>query len=390
MHAARRGGTLDLGVEADLASVDAAEWNALTGSADPFLEHEFLGALTASGAVGEGTGWEPFYLLARRGGRLAGAIAVFAKWDSYGEYIFDWAWADAYHRARISYYPKAVAAAPFTPVGGPRVLLAPGEGVETAHALIDRALEECAARGLSGLHFLFVPRDECEMLASRGFLPRLTYQFHWLNRGYSGFEDFLGDLRSSKRKHIVKERRRVAEQGLGIEVLEGADLRPEHADALWRFYIGTIEKKLSQAYLNRETFERLVADFRHRLVVVLALDGKRPVAGSLNVRKNGALYGRYWGCDREVPGLHFECCYYRPIEYAIATGVSVVEAGAQDEHKFLRGFVARPIYSAHWLAHAGGRAAIGRFLEAEREHTAELISRYNSISPVKAARAERP
>jgi predicted N-acyltransferase len=198
--------------------------------------------------------------------------------------------------------------------------------------------------------------------------------------------DFLGDLRSSKRKQVVKERRRIAEAGLAIEVVEGHDVREEHLEALWRFYNANVESKWSQAYLNRSTFHELATRFRHRLVVVLARDGRTWIAGALNVRKNDGLYGRYWGSVRHVPELHFECCYYRLIDYAIAQRIQVFEAGAQGEHKFLRGFVARPIHSAHWLAHPGGRAAIGSFLEGERPQMQALIARYNSISPLKHAR----
>jgi uncharacterized protein len=379
---------LDLTVATDLGMVGATEWDALTGHADPFLEHAFLRALEASNVIGPQTVCEPRYILARRAGTLVGAAALFVKWDSYGEFVFDWAWAEAYQRAQISYYPKAIVAAPFTPVTGARLLVAAGEPfAETAGALVDRMLALVAEEELSGLHFLFVPREECELLASHGFMPRLSHQFHWLNRGYRGFEDFLSDLRSGKRKQVRKERRRVAESGLHIEVVEGDDVKQEHLDAIWRFYAANVERHWSQAYFNRETFARLGAEFRHRLVLVLARDGDRWIAGALNARKNDGLYGRYWGCERYIPELHFECCYYRLIDYAIAERIRVFEAGAQGEHKFLRGFVARPTYSAHWLAHPGGRAAVGSFLEEERTHVLDLIERYNSVSPLKVERA---
>ena len=381
--------SLTLAVDSTLAGVDPVEWNELTGSADPFLEHEFLCALEESGAIGEGTGWIPQYLTLNRGARLAAAVAFFLKSDSYGEYIFDWQWAEAYHRARMPYYPKLLVAAPFTPATGPRLLVRAGESFEAcAELLVAGLLDVVRARRLSGLHFLFLPERECGFLAERGFLPRTTYQFHWLNRGYRTFEDFVADLRSSKRKQIRKERRQVAEAGVEVEVLTGGEIEAAHIEALWRFYSETIDRKWSQAYLNRRTFEQLGERFRHRLVLVLARKDGHAIAGALNVRKGESLYGRYWGTTRAVPGLHFECCYYRLIEYAIEHGIQVFEAGAQGEHKFLRGFVTRPTYSAHWLADPAGRAAIERFLEAERPHIEDVIRRYNSVSPVKAVRGE--
>jgi predicted N-acyltransferase len=389
MHVAQPTRTLDVSVTDTIASVGAAEWNALTGRDDPFLEHEFLRALEVSGAVGADTRCEPRYLLARDGAKLVGALPFFIKWDSYGEFIFDWAWAEAYQRAGIAYYPKIVVAAPYTPVSGPRLLIADGQPwADVANTLVSRLMELAAEAEMSSVHFLFVPKEECEWMGTYGFMPRLTHQFHWLNRGYTTFGDFLADLRSSKRKQVTKERAQVAASGLDIEVLAGSDVREEHVDALWRFYTANVERHWSQAYLNRKTFEQLAADFHHRLVVVLARDGQKWIGGAFNVRKNDGLYGRYWGALRDVPSLHFECCYYRLIEYAIGEGIRVFEAGAQGEHKFLRGFVARPIHSAHWIAHPGGRQAIRAFLDEERKRTAELITRYNSVSPLKYARAE--
>ena len=374
-------------VDADsLEGVSAPEWNALTGASDPFLEHEFLRALETSDAIGEGTGWLPWYVLAQRGGKLVGALPVFTKWDSYGEFIFDWNWAEAYGRAGLRYYPKAVLAAPFTPVAGPRLLVADGAPQDVASAMVEHLLARARERGLSSVHVLFAPSDQCELLENHGFLPRVTHQYHWLNRGYACFEDFLSDLRSSKRKQINKERRSLAETGIEVEVLEGDALHAEHEEAMWRFYASTLERKFSDAYLNRATFARLFESFRHRLVLILARDRRGWIGGALHVRKGEGLYGRYWGCDRQVPGLHFECCYYRAIDYAVANRLSVVEAGAQGEHKFLRGFVARPIYSAHWMAHPGARAAIAESLNLERTRALEVIRAYNQVSPVKAAR----
>jgi len=384
----RRPGSLSTERIDAIDSIGAQAWDALVGRDDPFLEHGFLSALEDSGAVGAGTAWVPEHVVARRDGRLAGAIPFYRKLDSYGEFIFDWQWADAYHRAGISYYPKGVAAAPFTPVTGPRLLVHPDEPFEGVAAALVAGLREAAeAHDLSGVHILFAPEDQHRLLTAEGFLPRLSYQFHWLNRGYTCFEDFLADLRSGKRKEIRKERRSVADYGLHIEVVEGEAIRDSHVDAMWRFYRSTHARKWGEAYLNRATFELLVERCRSHLVLVMASDAGRWVAGTLNLRKGAGLYGRYWGCSRDYPGLHFECCYYRLIEYAISRGLALFEAGAQGEHKFLRGFAARPTFSNHWLRHPSASAAIERYLIEERARTEAVIAQYNRVSPLKHVRA---
>jgi hypothetical protein len=375
-------------VRDSLEEVSLDQWNTCVQVDEPFQEFEFLRALESSGSVGEGTGWLTSYVTLERDGELVGALPLYIKLDSYGEYIFDWAWADAYRRANVAYYPKAVTAVPFTPVTGRRILVAPSMPYEpAADLLVNAALELAKKAQLSGVHFLFSTEEEMQLLARRGFLPRLTYQFHWMNRGYESFADFAGELRSSKRKNILKERRRVAEANVEVQVVEGDDITTEHLRMLWRFYMDTTGRKWGYAYLTEEFFERLSVDYRNRLVLVLASRDGEVVAGTLNVRKGTNLYGRYWGCSAEVPGLHFECCYYRLIDYAIENGIEVFEAGAQGEHKFLRGFVTRPTYSAHWLAHEGGREAISRFLGEERGHTLETIEHYNGLSPLKYLRS---
>ncbi len=375
-------------VRDSLEEVIAQQWNACVDAGEPFQEYEFLRALETSGSVGEGTGWLPSYVTLERENELVGALPLYVKLDSYGEYIFDWAWADAYRRANVAYYPKAVTAIPFTPATGRRILVAPDVSYETAaDLLVGAALDVAKQANLSGLHFLFTSEQEMQFLAARGFLSRLTYQFHWMNRGYSSFGDFAGDLRSSKRKNILKERRRVAEADVHVRVVDGDDITTDHLRVLWRFYMDTIGRKWSYAYLTQEFFERLAEEYRERLVLVLAERDGEIVAGTLNVRKGTNLYGRYWGCSADVPGLHFECCYYRLIDYAIANGIELFEAGAQGEHKFLRGFVTRPTYSAHWLAHQGGREAIKRFLDEERGQTLQTIAHYNGLSPLKYLRS---
>jgi len=368
-----------------LTGVDPAAWNALVGADDPFLEYEFLASLEASRVIGRDTPWEMRFVALLDGAKPIAALPLFLKWDSYGEFVFDWAWAEAYQRAGMRYYPKLVAAAPLTPVAGRRLL-----GISTDETLLDALLAsaERVAREnkASGLHVLFAEPEEVERLADRGFLPRIGYQFHWFNHGYSTFAEFLSDLRSAKRKQIVKERRAVEDQGIEIETIEGDDVRAEHMEALWRFYVDTTERKWSQPYLERRSFLELGDRFRHRLVLVLARSEGEVVAGTLNARKGRVLYGRYWGARGEYPCLHFECCYYRLIDHAIARGLDRVEAGAQGEHKFLRGYVTRPLMSAHRLFAPQAHAAIGQWLAGERRQVLATIDAYNRQSPLKELR----
>ena len=375
-------------VVGSLDGIEESSWNALVDENDPFMEYGFLRALEVSGATGDGTGWLPRYFLLRSGGSLTGAIAAYLKLDSYGEFVFDWQWADAYHRAGIDYYPKLVSAAPFTPASGTRLLLGPGEDNGRSELLAAAARSYAARSGCSGMHFLFVTAAELECLTGCDYLPRVTYQFHWQNQGYQDFDGFLADLRASKRKQIRKERRKVADYGLEIETLTGADIKDEHIEAMWHFYRNTTARKWGEAYLKRRTFDELVNRCRDRLLMVMARDADRWVAGTFNLFKGEKIFGRYWGAAADYPGLHFECCYYRLIDYAIAGGMRIVEAGAQGEHKFLRGFVAKPTYSAHWLAHPSGRAAIERYLDGEREQMQNTIEGYNGVSPVKDVRSQ--
>ncbi|MFN2375379.1 MAG: GNAT family N-acetyltransferase [Candidatus Binatia bacterium] len=397
---------LRIEIRESLTGIEAAAWDAMVGEDDPFLDHDFLAALEDTGVVGAGTPWQPRHVTAWRGGQLVGAVPFYLRWDSYGEYIFDFGWAEAYARAGLRYYPKGVVAVPFTPVTGSRILLAsataPGNGNATAAssdgdldpgtrdvagAMVDALQGLAVTLDLSGVHVLFPRRAEHEFLVERGFHSRITHQYHWENRDYRSFDDYLADLRSKKRKQVMHERAEVAAQGLRIEVIEGDDIRDEHVEAIWRFYLATAERKWSQPYLVRETFERLAKAWKRRLVLVLASSNGRYVAGTFNVRGRSALFGRYWGAAAHFPSLHFECCYWTLIEYAIQRGMTLVEAGAQGEHKFLRGFNARPTYSAHWIAHPGGEKAIGDFLERERDHNEAVIDSYNRSSPVKSERS---
>ena len=370
-----------------ITEVEKREYDSIQPDNNPFFEFDFLFALEKSGCVGPGTGWEPRHLLLREGKELVGAVTFYVKTDSYGEYIFDWEWARAYRDAGLSYYPKAVVGIPFTPATGPRIIVRADYDYKTCgRALAEKLVEICSLKSLSSVHFLFVTAEEQELLCDCGFLSRLTHQYHWHNSGYLCFDDFLGDLRSGRRKQIKKEKRRLRELGIEVEVFEREQIRREHIDSIWEFYVDTSSRKWGSPYLNREFFDLVFETCREKTVLVIARAGGRPVGGTINFRKGDKLYGRYWGCNVEVPYLHFECCYYKPIEFAINNGINLFEAGAQGEHKFLRGFEAVPVYSSHLFFNPGAQRSIDNFLRGERPYTRSLISEYNRHSPLKRAR----
>lgn len=370
-----------------ITEVEKKEYDSIQPDNNPFFEFDFLFALEKSGCVGPGTGWEPRHLLLREGKKLVGAVTFYLKTDSYGEYIFDWEWARAYRDAGLSYYPKAVVGVPFTPATGPRIIVRADYDYKTCgQELVEKLVEICSLKSLSSVHFLFVTAEEQELLCDCGFLSRLTHQYHWHNSGYLCFDDFLGDLRSGRRKQIKKEKRRLRELGIEVEILEREQIRREHIDSIWEFYVNTSSRKWGSAYLNREFFDLVFETYREKTVLMVARAGGRPVGGTINFRKGDKLYGRYWGCNVEVPYLHFECCYYKPIEFAIDNGINVFEAGAQGEHKFLRGFEAVPVYSSHLFFNPGAQRSIDNFLRGERPYMRSLISEYNRHSPLKRAR----
>ena len=371
-----------------ILEVDEEPWDSLQPEDNPFFEFGFLRALEESGCVGPGTGWEPRHILLREGEDLAGAVTFYVKTDSYGEYIFDWQWAQAYHDAGLRYYPKAVVGVPFTPANGERILVSKDYDYEScAGALVERLVDECREEGLSSVHFLFVTPRERELLEGAGFLPRITHQYHWRNDGYSDFDDFLAGLRSGKRKQIRKERRSVRES-VGISVFEKDRVTRRHMDSVWEFYVNTTSRKWGNAYLNRKFFDMLYESWRERTVVVMAERDGRPVGGTINFRKGEKLYGRYWGSSERLPYLHFECCYYSLIEFAIENGIRIFEAGAQGEHKFLRGFRAEEVGSSHFFFNRRAHEVVENFLRIERPYARSLVSRYNRHSPLKAARGD--
>jgi uncharacterized protein len=350
-------------IASGVAALPKDQWDACAGAANPFVSWDFLAALEKSGSVGEGSGWQPLPLVIDGAdGRIAAAAPLYGKSHSQGEYVFDHGWADAWERAGGHYYPKIQLAAPFSPVPGPRLLL---READMAPALI-AAIETLVARnGLSSAHATFIAPDQVPLFEAAGWLIREDSQFHWTNRGYGGFDDFLAALSSEKRKNIRKERRRAVE-GLDIVHLSGGELTEAHWDIFWHFYQDTGARKWGQPYLTRAFFSILGETMADRVLLMLALRDGRPIAGALNLVGADTLYGRYWGCVEDVPNLHFELCYYQAIDVAIARGLHKVEAGAQGGHKLARGYAPEPTWSAHHIPDAGFRRAVAGFLEAER------------------------
>mgnify|MGYP000225653319 CR=1 FL=1 len=362
---------MTIAVEARIAravgDLPAAEWDALAGG-NPFLTHAFLTALEDSGSVGPGTGWDAAPItIAGADGKLAAALPAYLKAHSQGEYVFDHAWADAWHRAGGSYYPKLQIAVPFTPATGPRLLLA---DPALAEPLLRAAEQVCEDNGLSSAHATFIAPDQLPLFEAAGWLLRNDIQFHWENRGYASFDDFLAALSSRKRKDIRKERA-AAQAGVEIRHLTGAAIRPEHWDAFWTFYQDTGARKWGRPYLTRAAFTLLGERMADRILLVMAFVDGQPVAGALNFIGPDALYGRYWGAVLDKPFLHFELCYYQAIDAAIALGLPRVEAGAQGGHKLARGYEPVQTWSAHYIVHPGFRSAVAGFLEQERQGVAQ-------------------
>lgn len=362
-----------------LSAVTAADWNRLAGD-DPFLRHEFLSALHDSGCAATESGWTPQYLLLREDGALTGAMPLYLKTHSYGEYVFDWAWADAYHRHGLDYYPKLLSAIPFTPVGGQRVL-AQTDGQRDQ--LIAAALQLARELRVSSLHCLFPPFAQAARMQAQGMMLRHGVQFHWTNRGYGSFEDFLSGMNHAKRKKIRQERRKVREAGIDFEWLEGKAIGDAHWSFFARCYRQTYREHRSTPYLNLDFFRRIGAALPEHTLLIIARHNGRPVAASFNIRSRGSLFGRHWGALEFHPALHFEACYYQGIEYCIARGLQAFEGGAQGEHKIARGLLPVQIRSAHWLAHPEFASAVEEFLARETRGMAHYVDELNDRSPFK-------
>lgn len=375
----------------NIEDVNEAAWRTLEPPDFPFFDREFLRALERSRSVGVGSGWSPVYLVCEDKGRALGALCLYLKTDSYGEYIFDWEWARAYQEHGFPYYPKLVSAVPFTPANGPKLLLRPELGGEdraaATQALFDAVGTLGEEAGVSSSHALFVPEWELEEFSKRGFKIRHSMQFHWRNRGYSDFSDYLSALEGKRRRQVARERRQLAGEGLEIEHLTGEALLPQHAALMYRFYLATLDGKWGVPYLNEAFFSEVFRMMGDRILLVLARDAltRHPVAGALNFFKGRTLYGRYWGAENGAGrrNLHFELCYYQAIEFAIARGMTLFEAGAQGEHKLARGFLPTLTYSAHEIQHPAFKRAIEHYIDEERAMLASALKEYARHDPYK-------
>ena len=361
-----------------VTSFDRADWDACAGGANPFVSHDFLTALEQSGSAVARTGWQSVPIaIDGPDGRPAAILPAYAKNHSQGEFVFDHSWADAWQRAGGQYYPKLQIAVPFSPVPGPRLLLRdPALGPQ----LIAAAETVVCNNDLSSAHATFVEPEQVPLFEAAGWLIRTDRQFHWTNRGYAGFDDFLAELASRKRKAIRKERA-AAVEGLEIVHLSGADLKEWHWDAFWHFYQDTGSRKWGRPYLTRAFFSLLGERMADRILLILALRDGKAIAGALNLIGSDALYGRYWGAMEEVPFLHFELCYYQAIDAAIARGLRRVEAGAQGEHKLARGYEPVATWSAHYIPDPSFRRAVADYLDHERRAIAENIENLFEFTP---------
>jgi predicted N-acyltransferase len=375
----------NLTLHESIADIAANDWDAVAAPeqasgrpVDPFTTYRFLSALELSGSTGKGTGWQARPLALHEGGKFLAVTPIYVKSHSQGEYIFDHGWADALERAGGRYYPKLQIAVPFTPATGRR-FLGPAYHCET---LLRGAIGITAQNRLSSLHVTFCTAEEALALAGvDGTLHRVTQQFHWVNRGYATFDDFLADLSSRKRKMIRKERDTARGAGLTIRALTGDEIEPKHWDAFWAFYQDTGSRKWGTPYLTRQAFDLFHQTMRQDMLLVMAFQSDRPVAGALNFIGRDTLYGRYWGCVEDHPCLHFELCYYQAIDWAIANGLQRVEAGAQGEHKLARGYLPVETHSLHWIAEPSFRTAVDRYLQAERRAVGEEIEVLTTYGP---------
>ena len=346
---------------------------------NPFLSHAFLLALEQSGSATRQSGWQPAHLLLEDHGTLIGAAPMYVKSHSYGEYVFDHGWAQAFERAGGAYYPKLQITVPFTPASGPRLLT--GGNSHHRQALARAVMAFAQKLELSSVHITFQQQDEAEALTQLGFLPRHDQQFHWQNAGYRTFDEFLSALSAIKRKNLRRERKEALSAGIEIELLTGSDLGEAHWDAFFEFYTDTGSRKWGSPYLTRNFFSLISQSMADQTLLIMAKRQGRTIAGALNFIGSDTLYGRNWGAIEHHPFLHFELCYYQAIEFAISKGLKTVEAGAQGEHKLARGYLPVRTYSSHWIAHPGLRDAVARYLKEERRAIGEAIEELGEHSP---------
>lgn len=373
---------MELKVLTSISEIPGSSWNSVSGTANPFLRHEFLSALENNQCVGQNHGWLPRHLAAFEQDQLLGAVPMYLKDNSYGEFVFDWSWADAYQRAGLPYYPKSVVAVPYTPATGPRILTAAEASKDKiAPRLIELARAWSESENLSSLHWLFTDTDDTRRLKEQGLLMRMGCQFHWQNQGYRDFEDYLSRFNSRKRKKVRRERRYVEQAGIDIRVVHGHEASDEELAVMYEFYRTTFDKKWGHATLNLGFFREIATTMGDQLVLIIASKDHRIVAGAICLRSNDTLYGRHWGCYEEYHSLHFEACYYQGIDYCIERGLASFEPGAQGEHKISRGFMPTPTWSAHWIADPRFREIIGRFLDQETAGMYEYMEELSERSP---------
>ncbi len=379
--------SLSLRLYGPAAQIDAAAWDACANperleQPHPFTRHAFFLACENSGSAVVRTGWQPCHLAAERAGVIEGILPLYLKHHSRGEYVFDQGWAEALERAGGQYYPKLQSSVPFTPVTGRRLLIAAqADAVEIKTALLQGAKQAATELQASSVHITFPTQPEWQSAGAQGYLQRMDQQFHWENRGYTCFDDFLDEMASAKRKSLRKERQRVRDAGIEFDWLTGAQISEAHWDRFFAFYTDTSSRKWGKPYLTREFFSLLGQAMAEQVVLILARRGDDYIAGALNLMGGGTLYGRNWGASEYVPFLHFETCYYQAIDFAIARGLQRVEAGAQGEHKLLRGYMPVQTYSAHYIVHPGLRQAVDDYLKRETQAAAAQIDALAEFAP---------
>ena len=377
---------MELSIHASLEDIPPEHWNALVDADNPFARHEFLIALERHQAVGEKFGWLPQYITAYENGTLLGAAPMYLKDNSYGEFVFDWDWAEAWHRSGLEYYPKLVVAIPYTPATGARLLLREANDQTIATALIDFATAHARRLNVSSLHWLFTDATDTQRFRDHpDYMLRLGCQFHWQNQNYKDFDDYLSCLTSKKRKQIQRERRQVREQHIELEVLHGNEISEEQWRIFHGFYCSTFDKKSGYATLSLDFFLEISRTMPANIVLVMAKHQGEYVAGAFNIRGKKTLYGRHWGCNNDFHSLHFEACYYQGLAYCISHDLQRFEPGAQGEHKISRGFLPTPTWSAHWIAHPQFREAIDQFLQRETAGMQHYIEELSGHSPFKTA-----
>jgi predicted N-acyltransferase len=372
-------------VHDSIAGIDAREWNRLAGNDYPFLRHEFLAAAENTGCVSPDTGWTPRHLALRGAdGKLRAAMPLYEKSHSWGEFVFDWSWAQAYQRADIDYYPKLISAIPFTPAPSTRVLLGDGKDPDLPKQLLESAIKLAGDTDCSSFHVLFPCSDELQLLRESGLQLRKDCQFHWHNQGYRGFDDFLAKFSSAKRKKAKRERRRVAEDGITFRCLHGEDADRSLWNDVYQLIAVTFLRRGSMPYFDLDFFMDVSKHLPGAILLVLAERQGALIAAAVFYESRDVLYGRYWGADAHYNSLHFETCYYQGIDYCIANNKKIFEPGTQGEHKLSRGFVPTTTWSAHWLAHPEFYSAIRSYLREEGRHTDRYMDAAGSHSPYRA------